>query len=316
MTQVSLSPDKRPRIAGRTMVRRLAKHRGLLLMLLPGLAYFAVFCYGPMCGAVIAFKDYSVAKGIWESRWVGLAHFRQFLDSPYFWPLVRNTFLISLYKLVFGFPLAVLLALMLNEVPNRYFKGFVQTVASLPHFVSWVVIAGIVTAVLSPSDGLVNEILRALGRRPVFFLGSKQWFRTILVLSEIWKETGWSAILYLAAISTLDPTLYEAARMDGASRLQQARYVTLPGIKGTILILFILRLGNILNAGFEQIFALYNPLVYSVADIIDTWVYRNGLVYHQYSLATAVNIFKSVVGLVLILCSNWLIGRTGERGIW
>lgn len=295
---------------------KAARDRGLLTMLVPGLIYFSVFCYGPMYGAMIAFKDYSMLTGIWGSPWAGFKHFANFFSSPSFWPLLRNTFLISFYKLAFGFPVAIALALMLNEVESKWLKGVVQTISAVPHFVSWVVIAGIMTAMLSPTDGLINELVKSAGRRPVFFLGSKQWFRPILVVSEIWKESGWSAIIYLAAMSGIDPALYEAARVDGASKYRQIINVTLPGIRSTIAVLFILKVGNILNAGFEQVFTLINPLVMSVGDIIDTWVYRNGLVYHQYSLATAVNLFKSVVGMVLIFSSNWLIRRSGERGIW
>lgn len=293
-----------------------AKSRGLFIMLIPGLIYFAVFCYGPMYGAVIAFKDYSLLTGIWRSPWCGFKHFASFFNSPSFLPLLRNTFLISVYKIIFGFPVAIALALMLNEVANKRLKSIVQTISAVPHFVSWVVIAGIMTAMLSPTSGPVNEALKLAGLRPVFFLGSKQWFRPLLVMSEMWKESGWSAIIYLAAMAGIDPELYEAARVDGASKYRQMVSVTLPCIRATIAVLFILRVGNILNAGFEQVFTLINPLVMSVGDIVDTWVYRNGLIHHQYSLATAVNLFKSMVGMVLIVASNWLVRRSGERGIW
>jgi len=269
-----------------------------------------------MYGAQIAFRNFNPFEGIWGSPWVGFKYFKQAFESPYFFQTVLNTLIISLYKLIWGFPAPIILALLLNEVYNRAIKRSVQTISYLPHFISWVVIGGMMTDLLSPQTGVINTIIKAFGREPIYFLASKEWFRTVLVLSSIWKELGWGSIIYLAALSGIDPQLYDAAKIDGCNRLKQTWYITLPGIMGTISIMLILRLGGILNAGFEQIFVLYNPSVYEVSDIIDTWVYRTGLQGMEYSLATAVGLFKSVIGFILIVVSNWASQKMSETGIW
>ncbi|MBO9606753.1 MAG: sugar ABC transporter permease [Paenibacillaceae bacterium] len=272
-----------------------------------------------MYGVVIAFKDVSPFDGftgIVTGEWVGLKHFRNFVQAYYFWDILKNTVLISLYRLVFGFPAPILLALLLNEVRKSLFKRFVQTVSYLPHFISMVVVAGLLTTLLTTDGGIVNVALQKLGLTPVFFLGDARFFRSVLVVSGIWKEVGWGTIIYLAAIAGIDPQLYEAAVMDGAGRLRQMWHITLPGILFIIVILFILSIGGILEAGFEQIYLLYSPPVYRVADIIDTYVYRKGLIELQYSFAAAVGLFKSAIALVLMLGANYGAKKFEQDGIW
>ncbi|RAV21334.1 ABC transporter permease [Paenibacillus contaminans] len=293
------------------------RYRALYLMLLPGLLYYAVYQYGPMYGVVIAFKDYNVIKGVMNSPWADpwYKHFKAFYDSPYFMQTLSNTFLISVYKLVWGMPPGIILAILLNEVRHSLFKRFVQTVSYLPHFLSMVIVYGLMIALLSQTDGLVNQWVKELTGTTIPFLQSTDWFRTLLVTSGIWQHVGWSAIIYLAAIAGIDPTLYEAARCDGAGRLRMMWHITLPGIRAVILLLLVLRLGHILDAGFEQIYIMYNVHVYPVADIIDTWVFRTGLEQMAFSLATAVGLFKSLIGLVLIIGANRLAKRWGGA-IW
>ncbi|MBB6671658.1 ABC transporter permease [Cohnella nanjingensis] len=297
--------------------RNAWRYRALYLMMIPGLLYYAIYVYGPMYGAVIAFKDYNVTKGIFGSPWADpwYRYFKMYLDSPYAWQTLRNTLLISLYKLVWGMPPGIILAIMLNEVKHKFFKRFVQTVSYLPHFLSMVIIYGLVVALLSQTDGLVNQWIKALTGESVPFLTSTDWFRTILVSTGIWQNIGWSAIIYLAAFSSIDPSLYEAARCDGAGRRRMIWHITLPGIRSVILLLLVLRLGHVLDAGFEQIYIMYNVHVYPVADIIDTWVFRVGLVDMNFSLATAVGLFKTLIGVVLIVGANRLAKRW-EGSIW
>jgi putative aldouronate transport system permease protein len=296
--------------------RELRMHSILYLMVLPGVLYFLVFRYFPMYGAIIAFKDYRVLEGFSGSAWAGLKHFRTIFSSPFFYNVLGNTLLISIYKLLFGMPAAVILAVLLNEVRAAWFKRLVQTITYLPHFLSWVVVFGVLLATLSPSSGLLNKGIATFGGQPINFLASPQWFRPVLVVSDIWKDLGWSTIIYLAALAGISPTLYEAAVVDGATRLQRIRYITLPGILPVIVLVTLLRIGNLLSAGFEQVFVLYNPSVYGVADIIDTWVYRQGIQGFQFSVAAAVGLFKGAVGAALLVSSNWLAKRFAGTGIW
>ncbi|MFD2334605.1 ABC transporter permease [Cohnella sp. GCM10020058] len=293
------------------------KHKILYLFLLPGLIYYLTYRYTPMLGAIIAFKDYNIMDGIAKSPWADpwYKHFQTFYESPYFWQLLTNTLLISLYKLLFGMVPGIALAVLLNEIKNKIFQRFVQTVTYLPHFLSWVIIYGICVAFLSETNGLVNHMIKEQGGQAVNFLSSTQWFRSILVGSEIWKDTGWSAIIYLAAIAGIDPAQYEAARVDGAGRMRGIWHVTLPGIRSVIVLLFILKLGQMLDAGFDQIYIMYNIQVYPVADIIDTWVFRTGLEQLNFSIAAAVGLFKSLVGFVLVVSANQVAKRWGEQ-IW
>ena len=302
---------------GRSVSRKMWRYRALYFMLLPGVLYYLIFQYGPMYGIVIAFKDYSLLDGIMASPWADpwYKHFQSFYESPYFVQILSNTFLISIYKLMWGMPPGIILAILLNEINWDAFKRFVQTVSYLPHFLSTVIVYGLVVAFLSQTDGLVNQWIKSLGGSTIPFLSSTDWFRSILVSSQVWQHTGWSAIIYLAAIAGIDPSLYEAARCDGASRLRMIWHITLPGIRSVILLLLVLRLGSILDAGFEQVYVFYNVHVYPVADIIDTWVFRVGLEQMNFSLATAVGLFKSLIGIVLIVGANRLAKRWGGA-IW
>ncbi len=287
----------------------IVQHKAFYAMLFLPLAYFAIFKYGPLVNAQIAFKDFMALDGVWKSPWVGFKNFGTFFSSIYFWELLRNTLVLSLGKLLIGLPMAVILALALNESSANKFKHFVQTVTYLPHFLSWVVMYGVLLLLLSPDEGLVNDIIKALGGQEVSFLQDPSWYPTIVILSDVWKEMGWSAIIYLAAMTGIDPGLYEAAEVEGATRLQRIRYITLPGIVDVIVTIALLRLGTILDAGFHQIFMTYSVPVYSVGDIIDTWVYRQGVLDFQFSLATAVGLFKGVLGLCLVWAFNKLSRR-------
>ncbi|WJH32747.1 ABC transporter permease subunit [Paenibacillus sp. CC-CFT747] len=300
----------------RTIVKELIRDKYLYLLLFPGMLLLLVFRYVPMYGVVIAFKDYNIFAGIQKSPWVGFDNFSRLFHSPDFVEILRNTIVISVYKLAADFIVPVILSLLLNELRNQRFKRVTQSIVYLPHFVSWVIFAGIIATFLNPVDGLVNYILQAFGGKAIDFLGTPSYFRSILVVSHVYKEVGWSTIIYLAAMSGVSPELYEAARIDGANRFRQVWHVTLPAIRPVMIILFILSLANILEAGFQQVFLLYSPLVYDVADIIDTYVYRVGLVDADYSYATATGIFKSVVSMVLIISANAIVKKFGQEGLW
>jgi putative aldouronate transport system permease protein len=264
----------------------------------------------------IAFKDFKPVLGVEASPFIGFKHFATFFKSYYFGQLLGNTLIFSIAKLILGMPLAIILALAIYESTFRFLRGITRTAAYLPHFLSWVIIYGVLLALLSPGSGMINEMIKAAGGHPIAFLTSPQWFRTVVIGSDIWKETGWSTIIYLAALLAIDPVLFEAAAVDGASRLQRIRHISLPGIASVIVVVTLLRLGNILDAGFSQIFVLYSLPVYSVGDIIDTWVYRQGILEFQFSLATAVGLFKGVIGLTLIFFSNKIAKRLAGSGIY
>lgn len=286
-------------------------------MLIAPVIYYFMFRYMPLYGTLIAFKDFKVRSGIAASPWADpfFKHFVEFFRSPYFVQLLRNTLLISLYKLFWGTPFSILLAIAIAEVGNKTFKRTVQTLTYMPHFLSWVIVYGITYALLSESMGLVNFVIRNVTGSTINFLSNPQFFRGILVGSEIWRDVGWGAIIYLAAIAGIDPTLYEAARIDGASRLRMVRHITIPSIVTVIIVLLTLRMGRILEAGFEQVYVFYNVRVYSVGDIIDTWVFRTGLEQWNFSVASAVGLFKSAIGMVLILAVN-SIAKRWDQAIW
>lgn len=290
----------------RRLVGAIQQHKAFYAMLFLPMLYFAIFKYGPLVNAQIAFKDFTPLDGVWGSPWIGFKNFATFFSSIYFWQLLRNTLALSLFKLLLGLPMAVLLAIALNESTRTRFKRFVQTVTYLPHFLSWVVMYGVLLLLLSPDAGLVNEVIKAFGGQEINFLQDPRWYPAIVVLSDVWKETGWSAIIYLAAMTGIDPALYEAAEVEGATRIQRIRFITLPGIVPVIVTVALLRLGTILDAGFHQIFMTYSVPVYSVGDIIDTWVYRQGVLDFQFSLASAVGLFKGLIGLVLVWAFNKL----------
>ncbi|WP_105614779.1 ABC transporter permease [Vallitalea okinawensis] len=286
-----------------SLTKSLKKHYVHILMLLPGLIVVLLFCYGPMYGVLIAFKDYKMTKGILGSDWVGLKYFMQMFKRPQFINVLWNTIIISFSKLLFGFPVPVIFALLLNEIKGMKFKKVIQTVSYLPHFVSWVVLGGIFINLLSLT-GPVNEIRQLIGLEPIIYMAREEHFRSILIITSIWKSFGWGSIIYFAALSGVDPSLYEAATIDGANRFQKAWYISIPCISSVVIIMLILNMGNILNAGFDQVFNMYNPSVYSVSDIIDTYVYRVGLEKMQYSFSTAVNLFKSIIALGMVLTVN------------
>lgn len=288
----------------------------LHLMLLPSLAILAVYSYWPMAGIMIAFEKYIPTKGIFGSPWVGLKNFEYIFALPDTKRVIINTLVIATMKIIAGLIVPIIVALLLNEVRKAAFKRTFQTLVYLPHFLSWVILGGILIDLLSPSNGIVNQILGMFGIKPIFFLGENSWFKFILVSTDVWKEFGFNTIVYLAALTGINPTLYEAAEIDGANRFQQTLYVTLPGIMPIAILMVTLSIGNILNAGFDQIFNLYSPPVYESGDIIDTLVYRLGIQKAQYGLATAVGLLKSTVSLFLISVSYYLAYRIANYRIF
>lgn len=284
-------------------------------MMIPVIAYYVIFHYGPMYGAIIAFKDFSPVKGILGSDWVGLKHFEEFFGSYYFLRVLKNTVLISLYTLIFEFPAPIILALLINEVRRRRFKRVVQTITYMPYFISLVVICGIITD-FTNADGLINRLFMLLGYDGQAMLQKQELFRPIYVLSEIWQRIGWESIIYIAALMSIDLEQYEAARIDGASRLKQMFYITLPGLVPVITIMFILRIGNLLNVGFEKIILLYNPITYETADVISTFVYRKGLLEFGWSYSSAVGLFNSVINLALLISANYISRKVNENSLW
>ena len=288
----------------------------LYLIAIIGLLYLVVFKYLPMGGIAIAFQDFNLFDGISGSPWVGLENFKRLFGSADFYKVFRNTLLISVYKLVFLFPLPIILALMLNEIRNMAFKKITQSVIYIPHFLSWVVVAGIFTTLLSPSTGIINNVLAAMGFERISFFTSNTWFRSVLVATAGWKESGWSAIIFIAAIAGVDQELYEAAYMDGAGRFKQMLHITLPGISSTIVLMLILKLGQILDVGTEQVLMMYNPTVYDTGDVISSYVYRMGLGKMEYSFSTAVGLFNSVIGLILVVSGNYLSKKFTGSSIW
>ncbi|SDC48687.1 putative aldouronate transport system permease protein [Paenibacillus sp. UNCCL117] len=296
--------------------RRFVRFWDLYLMLIPALLFLLVFKYAPMYGVVIAFKDFNIIQGVMKSPWVGLQHFRELFTFSEFPQVVRNTLIISLMKLIVGFPAPIIMALLLNELRLALFKRTVQTITYLPHFISWVVVGGITVDLLSPNSGIVNKIMMSFGMEPVFFMTDERLFRWILVFTDIWKEAGWGAIIYLAALLGINEELFQAATVDGAGRMKQIWHISLPGIRSTIIVLLLLRLGHVLDVGFEQVLAMYNPTVYSVADIIDTYVFRVGLGTMQFGLTTAAGLFKSVIGCLLLVTANFIARKMGEDGVY
>jgi len=297
------------------LTRDFKRYKYVYFMALPVLAYYIIFHYGPMYGAIIAFKNFSPGKGIWGSDWVGFKHFMDFFNGLYFWRLVKNTFIINVYQLIFSFPAPIILALLLNEVKNQIFKRTVQSVTYLPHFISLVVICGLIVDFTS-KDGIINDLIEWLGGERTSLLLEPGLFRTIYISSGIWQGVGWGSIIYLSALSGIDPQLYEAAVIDGAGRWRQMWHITLPGIMPTIIIMLIMRLGQMMNVGFEKIILLYNPLTYETADVISSFVYRKGLLEMNYSFSTAVGLFNSVINFTLLLLANKISRTVSETSLW
>jgi putative aldouronate transport system permease protein len=296
--------------------RRIRKDRYLLLLLLPCVAYYFLFRYLPIWGILISFKDYKPFIGFSGSAWVGLKHYRNFFSVPEAWPLIRNTFLLGLYSILWSFPTPILFALVLNEVRNMQFKKAVQTITYMPHFLSMVIVTGMVISFLSPVRGPLNGLLKSLGRPEINFFADPKYFRTIYIASGVWQDTGWGAIIYLAALSGINPELYESAVIDGANKLRQIVSITLPMMVPTITMLLLLRVGNVLDVGFEKAYLLQNPVIYETADVLSTYVYRQGIRGAQYSFASAIGTFNSVVSLAILLLANFASRRLGETSLW
>ncbi|TCN25358.1 putative aldouronate transport system permease protein [Mesobacillus foraminis] len=298
----------------RIYLENMKKHWMLYVMIIPGILYYIIFKYVPLLGSVIAFQDYQIFKGIFESPWVWFENFKYIFSYQDFYQVLRNTIMIAFYQLIFGFPAPIILALLFNEVRLMFFKRTVQSLFYLPHFLSWVVVGGIVFELLA-AEGVINAIRGLFGAAPILFMQEESYFRTIVVVSGIWKSVGWGTIIYLAAITAINPSLYEAAVIDGANRWKQIRYITLPLLFPTILVLFLLNIGNFLELGFDQIFNLLTPMTYSVGDIIETYVYRAGVLQGQFSVTTAIGLFQSVVGFILLWIFNRLARKSGQ-GLW
>jgi putative aldouronate transport system permease protein len=300
----------------RAFVTTFKNNYQIYLFILPALIYFMLFKYWPIYGLQIAFKRFNIALGISKSSWVGLKNFRDFFTSYYFWILIKNTIGITMYSLIVGFPLPIIFALMLNEVTNKKFKKIVQTISYAPHFISTVVMVGIIIAFLSPSTGVIGNISRKLGNVPKNILIMPKYFKSIYVWSGIWKGLGWSAIIYLAALSGIDPELQEAAVIDGANKFQRIWHINLAGILPTITILFILNFGSIMNVGFEKIFLLQNPLNFESSDVISTYVYRTGLIEADFSFSTAVGMFNQIINFLMLLFVNTISKKVSEISLW
>ncbi len=294
---------------------KLKKQLSYQLMLLPGMLFLLVFSFIPVFGIVLAFQNYYPAQGIMKSQWVGLRNFKFLITLPECRQILLNTIYIAFGKMLLGILVPVCFSLLLNEIGLKFFKKYVQTIVYLPHFLSWAILATVVQGILA-FDGPINQILGVFHAEPVLFMASNTWFRPIMILSETWKEFGYGSIIYLAALTGIDPGLYEAASIDGANRWKRLLHITIPGIIPTIILVTTMNLPNILNAGFDQIFNMYNPLVYKTGDIIDTYVYRIGMLQRQYSLSTAVGLIKSVVGMILIILANKLAGKLAHRKIF
>ncbi|MBQ4109423.1 MAG: sugar ABC transporter permease [Clostridia bacterium] len=307
------SPDKKPWIV--RFGRDIKMHKGAYMLALPVILFYILFCYKPMGGLIIAFKNYAPIKGIWGSSWAGFSHFEDFLTNPYFWRLMKNTLTISISSLIFSFPAPIILALLLNEVRNKLFLRGSQMIMYLPHFISLVVICGMVIQ-FTGSDGIINDFLAIFGVERKSFLNYPEYFVPVYIISDIWAGIGWGSIIYMAALTGIDSSLYEAAVIDGAGRWKQTIYVTLPGILPTIIVMFLMRVGQLLSVGYEKIILLYNPLTYETADIISTYVYRKGLLEQSYSFSSAVGLFNSIISFILLTFANGMSKRLGEGSLW
>ena len=299
----------------RRFLRDLKINKYLYLMILPVIVYYLIFYYAPMYGVIVAFKNYNPIRGFFGSQWVGFEYFRQFFTGPYAVRTICNTLLLSVYSLLWGFPAPIILALLLNEVHNTFFKKFAQSITYMPHFISLVVVCGLLTE-FCQLNGLFNDVITFFGGHRIIFLQRPEWFRTIYIGSGIWQGIGWGSIIYLAALAGIDQELYEAASIDGAGRWQQTLHVTIPGIMPTIVILLILNVGQMMNVGYEKVLLLYNSLTYSTADIISTFVYRMGIQNFNYGYATAVGLFNSLVNMVLLVSANAISRKVNETSLW
>jgi putative aldouronate transport system permease protein len=298
------------------IMRTLYIYRWYYLMMVPGIVYYLIYHYYPMAGLIIAFKDFNILKGIWGSPWIGLDNFREIFSSPDFPRIFKNTLIISFYRILFNMVPDLILALILNELRVRWFKKMVQTITYGPFFLSWIIVYGLVFAFFAPEAGLVSTWMRDSGAQPLDLLTNKDLFRPMVILTDIWKNTGFGAIIYLATLATINQELYEAAVVDGAGRWRQLWHITLPGVRDVFILLVILRIGNILDAGFDQIYIFLNARTFETGDIIDTWVFRRGIEQLDFSIAAAVGFFKSVIGFILVIGANKLAKKVGGSGIW
>ncbi len=310
----TVTPPKKNR--WKAVKREWSKNYDLYLLLLPGVIFFAIFRYIPMAGYIIAFKDYNMFKGLWASDWAGFKYFREMVDLLNFWPMIRNTIMLNVWSLIFGFPAPIILALMLNEIRKKWFKRISQSLLYIPHFMSWIILGGIVYNVLSPTYGIVNEVMRRLGMEEIYFMIDSVWWVISYVGSSIWAGAGWGTILYLAAMTAIDPALYESAEIDGAGRFKKVLHITIPGIMPTILILLIINIGNLTTVGFEHIFAMQNAAVQDVSQVISTFIYSYGIQQGNFSVTTAVDTVQSLINLALILGANYTVRKMGREGLW
>ena len=300
----------------RSFMRRVRKHKLHLLMILPVILWYLLFRYGPLYGITLAFKEFRLLQGIFGSPWVGLANFERLFKSYNFWNVFRNTITIAALKFVFGFPAPIILALMLNELSAQKYKRVVQSLSYLPHFISWVILTGIFMVILSPTRGPVNTMLRAMGMDSIYFLGDPKYFQGTLVVTGIWKSVGWGSIVYLAALGGVNEELYDAARVDGCGRWARIWHVTIPGIMPVVTIMLILSVGSLVEDDFDQIFNLLNDAVLGVGDVLGTFIYRQGVTNLDYGYATAVELFRNLISLVLVLGANYFSKRVNEYGLW
>lgn len=318
MVAAPTTVDKKIQGSGRFLLvrRSLRNNWDLYIFILPAFVYFVIFHYGPMYGVQIAFKDFMPMRGIMGSPWVGVRHFERFFQTYLFWTVLRNTLVLAFYQLAASFPIPIILALMMNQARTKWFKKTVQTITYAPHFISIVVLVGMMSVLLSPRAGIVNQLIRALGGETVFFMGRAQYFRHLYVWSGVWQTTGWSSIVYLAALSTISPDLHEAAIVDGASKLQRIWHIDLPGILPTAVVLLILNAGNVMRLGFEKAFLMQSALNLEVSEIIQTYVYKLGLLNAQFSLSAAVGLFNNVINLTLLLMVNYVARKVGQTSLW
>lgn len=295
----------------------IARTKYLQLLALPGIIYFIIFQYVPMYGVIIAFKNYRIQDGIWGSQWVGLQYFFKFFNHPNFWRLIWNTLILNIYHLIFVFPIPIAFALLLNEVRNKFYKRFVQTVSYLPHFISLPAIIGILVMFLSPTDGVINGILqKVFGMEPIYFMAEPGWFRPLYILSDIWTGIGWGAIIYIAALSNVNQELYESATIDGATRLRMIWSISIPSIAPTIIIMLLLQIGKLMSLGADKVLLMQSPLTYETSDVISTFVYRRGLQYAEYSFTTAVSVFNSIINIIILTIANTVTRKVSENSLW
>jgi putative aldouronate transport system permease protein len=313
--QQSAARVPKSKVNKESLIFNIRKYKMLYLLSVPGILYFIIIKYVPLFGSVIAFKDYNIYAGIWKSKWVGMKYFNQFFSAPDALHSLVNTLILGGYELLF-FPISMIVALMLNEMRFLLFKRVIQTVIYVPHFLSWVIIGGIFVGVLSPSTGIVNNVIQYFGFQPIYFMGSESYIRSILVTSSIWHGVGWGTIVYLAALAGVNMELYEAASIDGANRWKQMWAITIPSLMPTFTILLLLHLGKFLDIGFERVYPFINPLNMNNGDILDTYIFRIGLLGSQYSLTTAIGLFKSVIGFILIMTTNYISKKLTENSLF